>query len=61
MYLVQLPVTLKLPGPGVLGCVSMVLLVKVLWVAALLLLLLHLNPARRHCGREARGQRLKAR
>ena len=38
----------------------MVLLVKVLWVASLLLLLLHLHPARWHCGREAGSQRFKA-
>lgn len=57
----KLPITLKLPGAGVLGCISMVLLVKMLWVASLLLLLLHLHPARRHCGREAGGQCLKTR
>lgn len=43
-----------------LGGVSMVLLVQVLRVAPLLLFLLHLHPAGRHCGREARGQRLEA-
>lgn len=46
----ELPVTLKLPGAGVLGCISMVLLMKVLWVASLLLLLLHLHPAWWYCG-----------
>lgn len=56
----ELPVTLKLPGAGVLGCISMVLLMKVLWVASLLLLLLHLHPAWWYCGWEAGSQRLKA-
>lgn len=54
------PVTLKLPGASVLGGVPVVLLVKVLRVAPLLLLLLHLHPAGGHRRREARGQRLKA-
>lgn len=57
----KLPVTLKLPGARVLGCISMMLLVKVLRVSALLLLLLHFRPARRHRRREPGGQRLKAR
>ena len=39
----------------------MVLLVQVLGVATLLLLLLHLHPAGRHCGREARRQCFEAR
>lgn len=54
------PVTLKLPGASVLGGVPVVLLVKVLRVAPLLLLLLHLHPAGGHRRWEARGQRLKA-
>lgn len=43
-----------------LGGVPVVLLVKVLRVAPLLLLLLHLHPAGGHRRREARRQRLKA-
>lgn len=51
-----IPVTLKLPCAGMLRCISMVLLVKVLWVAPLLLLLLHFHPTRGHRGRKAGGQ-----
>lgn len=56
----QLPVTLELPGPGVLGCIAVMLLVKVLRVSALLLLLLHLHPARGHGRREPGSQGLEA-
>lgn len=43
-----------------LGCIAVVLLVKVLRVSALLLLLLHFHPARWHRGREPGSQGLKA-
>lgn len=56
----QLPVTLELPGAGVLGGISVMLLVKVLRVSALLLLLLHLHPAGGHGRREPGSQGLEA-
>lgn len=56
----QLPVTLELPGAGVLGGISVMLLVKVLRVSALLLLLLYLHPAGGHGGREPGSQGLEA-